>query len=104
MTTLSLKQHDTRPGLMITCTDSGQPVDLTQATSVKVIGSLEGLVLFSEATTGTAEGVVTRAWTVQDTGTAGTILVEVEATWPGGAVQTFPADDYLRVEVMPDLG
>jgi hypothetical protein len=104
VTTLSLKQHDTAPTLTITCTDNGTPVDLTAAASVKVIGSLEGLVLFSDTATGDADGVVTRPWVAEDTDTAGTVLVEVEVTWPGGAVQTFPADGYLTVLILPDLG
>ncbi len=111
MTALSMKQHDTLPQISIACndgldpdTDLPIPVNLTTATSIKVIGSLEGLPLFSTATTGSSTGVVTRDWVTGDTGTAGTIMVEVEVTWPGGAVQTFPADDYLRVEILPDLG
>lgn len=107
---MTIKQHDTAPAVSITCTGDAGPVDLTTATQVKIIGSLEGLVLFADVTTGTDEGVVTRAWfpgdvdTAGDTATSGTILVEVEVTWPDGTVETFPADGYLTVEVLPDLG
>ena len=35
---------------------------------------------------------------------AGTILCEIEVTWPDGKTQTFPVDGYFRVEVIQDLG
>src|SRR5690349_5999933 len=104
MTLMSIKQHDTLPALSITCTSQGSPVDLTAASSVRIIGSMEGQQLFADSTTGTDQGVVTRAWDAEDTDTAGVLLVEVEVTWPGGGIETFPPDGYLTVLITPDLG
>lgn len=101
---ITIKRGDTYPDLSVTCTDNGAVVDLTPATGVKVIGSRDGVVLFSRATTGSAIGVVTMPWTAPDTANPGMITVEIETTWPGGKVQTFPADSVLYINVAPDLG
>jgi|SRR5690349_7148688 len=104
MTLMTIKQHDTAPPLQVECTDAGTPVDLTGASSVKVVGSRDGQAVFSEVTTGDAQGVVTRPWADGDTDTTGILLVEVEVTWPGGGVETFPPNGYLTVLITPDLG
>lgn len=98
-----MKQHDTRD-LVITCTDNGAVVDLTTATEIKVIGQQAGAPLFSRTTTGSSVGVVNYSLTAIDTAAAGVIQMEVQATLPGGKVNTYPESGYLTVEVIPDLG
>lgn len=100
---LELTQHDTVPALSITCTDNGEPVDLTGAESVKIVGAMEGQLLFNDTATGDVDGVVTRAWAAEDTDTAGTILAQVKVTWPGGGRQSFPPNGPLVVVLYPDL-
>ena len=102
-TSTTMKRGDTRPALTITCLDGTSPVDLTNAIQVRVIGSRRGTQIFDTTTTGTAEGVVVRAWEPEDTDETGVINVEVEVTWADTTVQTFPAERYLTVEVKPDL-
>lgn len=104
--TLRMKQHDTAKPLTITCTDGGQAVDLTTATSVKVIGARNdsASTLFSRTVTGTDEGVVVMAWQPADTALPGLIKVEVEVHWPDSTVQTFPGSGHLSVLVERDLG
>lgn len=96
-------QHDTLPALTITCTDNGAAVDLSTATSIKVIGTRAdtGATVFSRAVTGTAQGVVTMTWLAADTANVGEIQVEVEVTWPTG-VQTFRPSN--NVQIVADLG
>ncbi len=101
---ITIKRGDTVPDLSITVTDNGTIVDLTTATTVKVIGTINGSLIFSRVVTGTALGVVTMPWQPADTATAGMLEIEVEVTWPGtGKIQTFPADGVLRVNVEQDL-
>ncbi len=80
------------------------PVDLTTATSIRVIGRRAGATtnLFDRTVTGTSGGVVTMQWQTADTAVAGRIKVEVEVTWPGSKPQTFPVRD--AVDVYDDLG
>jgi hypothetical protein len=102
---MTMKRHDTLPDLTITCTDSAAVVNLTTATSIKIIATQANEPLFSRAVTGSASGVIVMQWQPLDTAVTGTILMEVEVTWPaGGGVQTFPASGYLRVQVVEDLG
>lgn len=106
---MRIYQHDLLPALEVTCeevdpvTKARSVVDLTTATSVKVIGVKDGAVLFNRAaTSSTALGVVTMAWQSGDTATSGTIAVEVEVTWPGNKPQTFRPTSL--VEVVADYG
>ena len=100
------KQHDTANPLTITCTDNGGVVDLTPATLIRIIASSAstGTQVFAATVTGSNIGVVTRPWQTLDVATPGTINLEVEVTWPGGTVQTFPSNGYLRVIIERDLG
>lgn len=102
---MKIKRGDNRPGATITCRNGTVPVDLTTATQLRLLGSLDGSLVINRAVTGNANGeVVIDAWESADTATAGTLQVEVEATWGDGTVQTFPGAGYLEVEVVPDLG
>lgn len=106
MTTyVRLKQHDTAPALRVTVTDEfGELANFTPAT-VKVIGKLNGVLVFSRpATTKTNQGIITMAWQPADTATPGLLRIEIEATWPDGTVQSYPPSGYLSVQIDPDLG
>jgi hypothetical protein len=90
-------------------TGDSLPVDLTEADSVKFIMSLAsggtGVAKVSSPATidDPANGIVSYTWTGSDTSLEGTFNVEFEvlfATKP----QTFPADGYLTVKVVADLG
>lgn len=111
---MRIYRGDLTPDLEITCTnrvynpatgrhDQTTPVDLTAATTVKVIGVRDGVEVFNRPVNDDApDGVVTMPWQPGDTDTPGQIVVEVEVTWPGGKLQTFRPQDY--VTVAPDLG
>jgi hypothetical protein len=100
---LRMKRGDTAPPLRATITDNGAGVDLTPAT-LRVIGKRNGTTVFTHAVTGTDQGVIVMPWVDGDTSTPGLISIEIEATWPGGTVQTWPASGYLSVLVERDLG
>lgn len=104
--TFKIKRGDLEPPLEISCTRDGTSVDLTNADSVHVVlaHSVSGETPVRREASGTADGKVVMAWQAEDTDVVGIINVEVEVTWPGGRPETFPDDDYLAVEVVPDLG
>lgn len=102
---MKIKRGDNRPGASITCKNGSVPVDLTLATSLRLIGILNGAPHINRAVTGTALGVVSiPTWEDTDTATTGLLQLEVEATWADDTKQTFPGSTYLEVEIVPDLG
>lgn len=106
MTTIDmrLKRGDTAPPLRATLSDAGTPIDLTTATGIKVIGKRQGATLFSRTVTGTDQGLIVMPWGDADTQLPGVLQVEIEVTWAGGTVQSYPAVGYLTVMIDPDLG
>jgi hypothetical protein len=103
---ITMKQHDTAPDLSITLTDNGAVVDLTPATSIRIIAVRRGAPVFSRVVTGSSLGVVTMVWQPLDTSLPGELAIEVEVDWPGSPskTQTFPPNGVLRVNIEPDLG
>ena len=99
---MSIKQHDTAGPLTITCTDNGAVVNLTTATTVKVIAT--GAATFTRTVTGSSAGVVVMPWQTADVANVGLLQLEVEVTWGDGTIQTFPSDGFLRVNIVRDLG
>ncbi len=100
-----IKRGDTRPGALITCKDGTQTVDLTLASSLRLLGRLGGASVIDRAVTGNAVGqVLIETWEPSDTANVGLLELEVEATWADGSTQTFPGGSYLEVEIVQDLG
>lgn len=99
---MKMYRGDLKPDLVISCTDDGEPVDLTTAVTVRVIGVRNGVTVFDRAVTGTADGKVTMEWQAADTAETGRILVEAEVTWPGDKPQTFRPGE--AVDVVADYG
>ena len=80
---------DTTPALTGTCTNAGTPVDLTSAAVEIHVRRPDRTVITRPATTTTAEGVWTMAWTDEDLTVAGTHTVEAQVTYADESVQTF---------------
>lgn len=99
-----VKRNDTQPRLKIVCTSNGNPVALSGAASIRVLGMLNGAALFDHAVTGAGDdGIVAVTLDPSDTEKAGRVQVEVEVTWAAGQVQTFPPDGYLIMKISADL-
>jgi hypothetical protein len=95
--------NDLEPDLEVTLASSDGPVDVSTASSIRVIGKRGTDIIFDRAPTDTDivgdTSVVTMAWQAGDTDEIGRIQVEVEVTWPGVRPQTFRPDggvDVLR--------
>lgn len=102
---LKIKRGDTRPGATIYCKNGSQPVDLTVASSVRLLGKLGSTLIIDRFVTGNNAGeVVIETWEVADTATTGLMQIEVEVIWADGSKQTFPNGTYMQVEIVPDLG
>lgn len=83
---------DLKPDLVAEISDTQTAVDLTTATSVRIIGKRGTDKVIDRAPTVTLDGdtsLVTMQWQSGDTTAAGRIDFEVEATWPVGKPQTY---------------
>ncbi len=97
------KAGDSAPDLVIDLTGDDGPADLTTAVGIRILGTRKGITTIDRTVTGTTEGRVSMAWQPGDA-TVGVTGFEVEVTWPGGKVQTFPNRGLLWVRFTPDLG
>tara|TARA_Y100000310_G_C20686505_1_gene819364 strand:+ start:890 stop:1225 length:336 start_codon:yes stop_codon:yes gene_type:complete len=106
--TFFIKQNDTTPALEVFLQDSrGRPVNLTGATvgfhmrleSDQTVKITSGSVTVESAT----KGHVSFAFSATNTDTAGNYEGEFQVTFAGGAVETFPNDDYIKVIITDDV-
>ena len=107
---LRYKRGDAAPALRVQLLDNTTPVDLTAATSAKLLmrkpdGTLlDAPVTIENQTTST--GWVNRPWATAgtDLAQAGNYPFEIEVTWNDTRKQTFPADQNGIIAVHTDLG
>lgn len=103
--TFYLKKGDTSPSLIYALTPTS--VDLTGATVRFNMRLSGGATKVNRAAavivTPTVAPTVQYNWTVADTDTAGFYEAEFEITYPGGAVETFPNSDFVRVQITGDI-
>jgi len=103
-----IKAGDTLPVLYTQLQDStGEPIDLTSATSVSFGMALEGadtLVVNEDAVIAgdPANGNVQYNWQTADTAEPGSYQACFKVNYPGGT-QTFPSDDFINILVQPSL-
>jgi hypothetical protein len=106
------KRNDLEPALYMDIADPAGVGNLNTVSSWRMIARLRDATatLFIDVaptvtvdTNTTSKAVVKHTWIVGETATAGVVLVEVEATWPGGRKQTFPSSGYAAIRIIEDL-
>jgi hypothetical protein len=103
-----IKQNDTSPSIRATLKDGDEvPIDLTGATvrfHMRSIGGSSAKV-DADATVvlPATAGIVQYDWDNGDTDTVGTYQAEFEVTLAGGAVETFPNNGYITIEIKDDI-
>jgi hypothetical protein len=107
LTDFTIKQHDTHPSLEATLTDQDGAINLTTATTVKLLlktptggTAISGTCAIVSAVAGT----VRYDWTAPNTADVNTFDGEFEITWSNGKITTVPNDSYFSVEIKADLG
>lgn len=104
---MTMKQHDTYPPLTATLTDLNGPINLTTATSVKLIlrDDADAVTVSGTCTiVSAAAGTVSYTWITGNTDQVGSYKGEFEITWATGKIETVPNDSYFTFAVVADLG
>ena len=96
----TLKRGSTRPVLRYPLPG----VDLTGATATFLMSTRPGQPATVNAPAVIAYGALEYHWQHGDTAAAVMHYGEFEVVFPGGAIETFPNDDYIRIDIRPDLG
>lgn len=103
--TFYLKKGDTSPSLIYALDPAS--VVLTGATVRFNMRLSGGATKVSRAAavivTATGTPTVQYNWQAADTDTAGFYEAEFEVTYAGGAVETFPNSDFIRVQITGDI-
>lgn len=106
----NMKQFDLLPDLLLTVADDGTPVDLSAASSAKlIVSNRSGVLIEADLEIEDQEdesnlGKVRYVWQPGDTDTVGTFNMEVEVMWAGMRPETFPSKGYLKLAINRDLG
>ena len=106
--TFSIKQNDTAPSLRATLLDGdGNPVNLSGSTvrfHMRLLGQTAIVVNQSATLIDAANGIAQYNWVAADTDTIGSYQAEFQVTYSDGAIETFPNDSYIRVDIIDDIG
>lgn len=112
MADFDIKRGDSWPPLDATLSDQDGPINLTTASSVKLLfKTLTGSTTYTRTCTiiSAAAGQVRYAWTLADAATGPTSVVnsfnlEWEITWSDSTITTVPNVGYKQLSVTQDLG
>lgn len=96
MTNLELVKDDLMPPLRVDVFDGCDPLDLTAATSVTVVGYQDGVQIFSRVATTVLINRVTMNWQAADTDTVGPITIRLKVLWTTG-LQTIEPDNVVLI-------
>lgn len=104
--TFYLKKGDTSPSLLYALIP--EDTDLAGATVRFNMRARDGAAVkvnraVSVIVTETVTPTVRYDWQAADTDTAGFYDAEFEVTYAGGAVETFPNSDFIRVQITGDI-
>lgn len=106
-----IKRNDLEPAFEVVLLDGNIPVDLTSVVSVlflmhnRRLGiKASGPMVVADQSIPDNRGIVRYDWQSGDTDTSGSFNAEIQVTWPTGRQQTFPANQYVVVDVQKDLG
>lgn len=106
-----ITQGDTSPSLLSTLSGEDGPVDLTNTTDIRFImqdryeqiiidDNLQGSVNITDASSGEVEYVFDST----DTSDVGEYTAEFEVEYNNGAIETFPTDTKINVEIVEQIG
>jgi hypothetical protein len=103
----TLKRNDTGPALRVQLRskDTGAPISLGGATAKFLMCGVDGVlkVNASAVIEDAVDGLIRYDWQADDTDTAGEFDGEVEVTFAGPRVETYPQNGYIQIVIDSDL-
>lgn len=106
-----MKTGDLEPPWIIDISDDGNRADLNGVGSWRFVGSLNGVVVFTDVDptvtvdpASTYQAAVEHTWVAGESDDPGTMRGEVVAIWPNGREQTFPGRGQAVIEIEAGLG
>jgi len=105
-----ITQGDSSPSLLTTLSDGGVPVELSNVTNIRFImedkyerihidDDLQGYVNIVDPSLGQVEYVFQQ----DDTKQIGTYKAEFEVTYNNGAVETFPTENKITIDIVEEI-
>ena len=108
MTTYYIKRGDTDPAFSTVLYNGSVPLDLSAATSVRLIVKAPGATAIVNAAmtivSPPTSGAVSYQWLDADVLVAGTYEMEFEVTWNTGRKRTIPTPGKDQLVIEQDLG
>lgn len=104
--TPEMNQGDLLPPLAIALSSELGPVDVSDASRVRVLGWRSGVLVIDRDTSGDDDGLVVMPWESSDVDTPAPIGFQVEASWEGAPLTEDPPGSglYLIPEGMTGTG
>ena len=110
MADFDLKANDTQPDFTVQLLQAGAAFDMSALSGVActftmtaVAGGAAKVNKAAMTIDDAANGQISYSWAAADTDTDGTYEAEVEVTWTGGNILTFPTDGYFDIDIEADL-
>ena len=106
MTTVYVKQNDTKPDIQVTVNDDqGTAIDVSNATIKFFMNDLTGTnkVDGTGAIVTAASGIIKYVWVTSDLDTVGVYNAEFQITFIDGSILTAPSSGYITIVVGDDL-
>lgn len=100
----SIKRGDTSPSLIYTLSPSVNLVGASAVFNMRALSGTASIARASATIDDTTVGIVSFDFSAEQTGVAGTYHAEFEITFSDGSIETYPNNDYLVINITPDLG
>ena len=107
MSTLNIKQNDTKPIFTDTPTINGVPMlpaDLVGCSLRFLLKNADGTITVNQVATINPDGTFAYSPVPADVANVGTFSQEWQLTFPNAKTLTFPNNGYNTVEILADLG
>lgn len=105
MGNFAIKKGDTKPYIQVTLKDADlNAINLASAAVVfnMASASFANVIASAAVVTNAANGEVEYRWGATDTATPGKYYGEFEVTYADGKIETFPADNSLKINIYED--
>lgn len=99
----SIKRGDTSPTLVYTLFPSVSLVGASAVFNMRQVGGSTTIARASASIDDASAGIISFDFTGEQTSVAGTYHAEFEITFSDGSIETYPNNDYITINITPDI-